>query len=157
MNVLALHLLLALLWIAFTGLLTGWNFVLGMTLAYVALWVTGLRGQRRRYFRKVRESIGFGAFLLKELVSSSLRVAHDVVTPHYHMQPAILAVELEASTDAEITILACLINLTPGTLTVDLSADRRHLFVYALYVDDIARTRSHIKEGFERRVLRLMR
>lgn len=45
-----------------------------------------------------------------------------------------------------------LITLTPGTLTLDVSADRQVLYVHAMYVEDEELTRSHLKDGFERRV-----
>lgn len=157
MKALLANLLLGLLWLALTGKASSWNFLLGLGLGFMALRGTQGASTRSVYFRKVPEAIGFLGFFLKELVVSSLRVAWDVVTPRLRMRPAILAVPLDAKTDAEITLLACLVTLTPGTLTLDVSPDRRHIFIHALFVRDYEEARAAIKDGVERRILRLMR
>jgi multicomponent Na+:H+ antiporter subunit E len=73
------------------------------------------------------------------------------------MRPGVVAVPLDARTDAEITLLANLITLTPGTLSLDVSADRSFLYVHAMYVDDVNDVKRQIKDGFERRLLEVMR
>ena len=106
-----------------------------------------------KFFRLV----GFLGFYLKELLLANLRVAHDAVTPTHHMRPAFLAIPLDATTDAEILLFANLMTMTPGSVSVDVSSDRRVLYVHVMYVEDPALERREIKEHFERRVLRLMR
>ena len=110
-----------------------------------------------RYFHKGRELISFAFFFAGDLIASALRVAYDVLTPTHHMRPAILRVPLDARTDAEITLLSALISLTPGSVVVDVSEDRRALFVHFLYVDDPDETIARTKREMERRVLELLR
>jgi multicomponent Na+:H+ antiporter subunit E len=86
-----------------------------------------------------------------------VRVAYDVITPSYYMRPAVVAIPLDARTDAEITLLANLISLTPGTLSLDLSADRRTLYVHGMFVRDRETFVRSIKHGLERRLLGVMR
>jgi multicomponent Na+:H+ antiporter subunit E len=73
--------------------------------------------------------------------------------------PGVIAIPLDARTDAEITLLANLITLTPGSVSLDLSEDRRVLYVHAMYIDggDVEAYRRSVKEGLERRVLELLR
>jgi multicomponent Na+:H+ antiporter subunit E len=73
--------------------------------------------------------------------------------------PGVVAIPLDARTDAEITLLANLITLTPGSVTLDLSEDRSVLYVHAMYIDggDVEAYRRSVKEGLERRVLELLR
>ena len=99
----------------------------------------------------------FVGFFFWELVSANLRVAFDVLTPGFAMRPRIVAVPLDARTDAEITALSYLISLTPGSLSLDVSSDRRVLFVHAMYAQDADACRREIKEGLERRLLAVMR
>ena len=65
----------------------------------------------------------------------------------------------DARTDTEIALLANLITLTPGSVTLDLSEDRRVLYVHAMYIDggDVEAYVRSVKEGLERRVLELLR
>ena len=54
-------------------------------------------------------------------------------------------------------MLANLITLTPGTLTLDVAPDRKSLYVHAMFVDDPEQIRAEIKNGMERRLLEVMR
>ncbi len=110
-----------------------------------------------RYFEKLPQLVRFVLFFGWELVLSNLRVAWDVVTPKAYRRPGVIAVPLDARSDLEITLLANLITLTPGTLSLDVSPDRGTLYVHAMFVDDPDRLRRALKHGFERRVLELLR
>jgi multicomponent Na+:H+ antiporter subunit E len=71
------------------------------------------------------------------------------------MKPGILAIPLDATRDSEILLLAMLINLTPGSVALDVSDDRRVMYVHSMYIDSPEAARAEIKNGFERRVLQL--
>jgi len=88
-----------------------------------------------------------------ELVLSAWRVAVLVMSPKLDIKPGIFAYPLKVDRDFEITLLANLITLTPGTLSVDVSEDRRTLYVHALDCSDPEQLRRDIAEGFERRIL----
>jgi multicomponent Na+:H+ antiporter subunit E len=157
MTLFLLNVLLAMAWTALTGQFTPMNFLLGFTLGYVTLWLTQRTKSRSSYFGKVRQVIGFLLFFLWEVVKANLRVAYDVLTPRQHITPAIIAIPLEAKTDAEITALANMITLTPGTLSLDVSNDRKVLYIHAMYVRDVEKFKRQIKEGLERRLLEVIR
>jgi multicomponent Na+:H+ antiporter subunit E len=154
----ALNLILALVWAGLLGGFGAANIVSGLLVGYVLLWVVtrGLPGHAG-YFRKVPRLISFTGFYLWELLKSNAIIAYDVLTPTHHMRPGVVAVPLEAMTDLEITVLANLITMTPGTLSLDVSPDRGTLFVHAMYIDDPDTLRREIKENFESRVLALLR
>lgn len=148
------HALLGWLWAALTERYTASNFVLGLVLAHLALRFS--RAERRR-FRKAGPALRFLAYFAKEVVVSAIRVARDVLAPHPRMRPAIIGVPLDVRTDGQITLLAILITLTPGTLALDVTPDRRTLLVHAMFAADADRVRRDIKGGFERRILELAR
>ena len=157
MNLLLWNILLALAWAALTGEFSLLNLMVGFGMGMAILIFVGPALGDTKYFQKIGRALAFVLFFLRELVSANLRVALDVITPRYNMKPGIVAIPLEARTDAEITILANLITLTPGTLSLDLSDDRKVLYVHAMYLSDPDELRDEIKSGFERRVLELMR
>ncbi|MBC8131321.1 MAG: Na+/H+ antiporter subunit E [Rhizobiaceae bacterium] len=142
--------LFAVLWMAMSGSFTLLNLGLGLAVAVAALFV-------------VRRDIGSGpsalrplalvvltTVFLKELGVSAWRVAATVLSPRLDLKPGILAVPLTVDRDGEIALLANLITLTPGTLSVDVSKDRGTLYVHALDCSDPGATRREIAEGFER-------
>jgi multicomponent Na+:H+ antiporter subunit E len=152
-NLFLLNLVLALVWAAVTGRFTLSNLLLGFGLGYLILWFgQGALGPSN-YTRKVSQVASFVLFFGRELIRANLRVAYDIVTPRHHM----VAVPLDAETDAEITLLANLITMTPGSLSLDVSDDRRVLYVHSMFVDDVDAFRREIKQGFERRLLEVMR
>ena len=111
----------------------------------------------KSYFRKMPKVITFAAFFLKELFVANIKIAYDILTPHYYMRPTVIALPLAIKTDLEISILANMITLTPGTLSLDVSDDRKILYVHALYVkgNDIELLKHNIKYGFERRLMEI--
>lgn len=156
MSAFSLNLLLAVLWAALAGTIDLANLGVGFVLGYGVLWLLRplVGGQ---YHRKLPQAFAFALFFFKELVVSTLRVAWEVLTPSIHRKPGIVAVPLDAETDVEITLLANVITLTPGTLSLEVSEDRSVLYVHAMFVDDAETLRRELKEGFERRVLELLR
>jgi multicomponent Na+:H+ antiporter subunit E len=151
------NIILAVVWAASQGSLDQANLVTGFVLGYLVLWLTSPAFGEAEYFRKVPQALGFLLFFLKELVISNLRVAHDVLTPRHHSRPGVVAVPLDLESEVEITFLANVITLTPGTLSLDVSEDRRTLYVHGMFVDDPEEFRREIKDGYERRVKELLR
>lgn len=151
---------LPLVWMALTGDLSGGNFILGLLFSSLALWVTHPVGEGVsliHYVRKGRLWLAFVLFFLRELICASLRITWDILTPRHRMRPAILAIPLEVTSDMEITALANLITLTPGTLSLDVSSDRKVLYIHAVYVDDVEACKKYIKQSLERRIMEVFR
>jgi len=71
------------------------------------------------------------------------------------MKPGIIGVPLDVTSDGEITMLANLITLTPGTLSLDVSADKKVLYVYSMYITNREDFIKGIKNGFEKRIIEL--
>jgi multicomponent Na+:H+ antiporter subunit E len=94
---------------------------------------------------------------LRELVLSALRVAWLVVQPKPRLHPGIIAYPLTVTTDAQITLLANMITLTPGTLSIDVSDDRRTLYIHAIDVTDREALIGSIAAGFETKILGVLR
>ena len=99
-----------------------------------------------RPFRILTLFLAFlGAFTL-----SVFRVARLVLMPQVTIRPGFFRFPLTLTRDFEITLLANLITLTPGTLTVDVSPDRKSLLVHAIDLPDPEAARREIADGFER-------
>jgi multicomponent Na+:H+ antiporter subunit E len=157
MNVALLTLLLALGWAAATGNFSLLNLVFGAIVAGFCLFL--IRGQigGRRFWSKAIRVLALAAEFLKELALSAVRVGWLVVQPRLRVRPALVAFPLTATSDVEITLLANLITLTPGTLSVDVSADRRHLLIHAIDVTDREALIAGIREGLEKKVMEACR
>ena len=88
---------------------------------------------------------------------ANLKVAYDIITPRHLMKPSIIAVPTDAETETEITLLANLITLTPGTLSLDVSTDKKIIYVHSMYTSDAQEFIDEIKNGLEKKLLEVMR
>lgn len=150
--------LLALVWALLFGPFTPGNFLIGLVVAYIALRFVTPRSIRPSYFDKIGGGIAFLGYFVAQLVIANIRMVLYTLGPLGRLRPAILAIPLtEGMTDLEITALANVITLTPGTLSLDVADDRKTLFVHFMHVDDKEEAITEIKDGFERRLLALTR
>jgi len=151
------NLFLAAVWTASTGRFTLADAAFGFLIGFAVLWFAQRFVGPSPYVRKMAGVAAFMVFFLRELIEANLRVAHDVITRSHRMRPGVVAVPLDATTNTEITLIGNLLSLTPGTLTVDVSPDRRFIYIHAMHIDDPDSLRAQVKSGFERRVLELLR
>ncbi|MBM3422541.1 MAG: Na+/H+ antiporter subunit E [Chlorobi bacterium] len=157
MNHLLYNILLAMGWTLLTGDASIPSFTAGMVIGYFLLWISRPALGGDAYFRKIPLVFMFLLFFMKELIIANLKVAFDILTPKDYMEPGIIAFPLDARTDMEITLFANLLTLTPGTLSLDVSRDKKTLYVHALYVTNADAFRRELKEGLEKRLLDLLR
>ena len=152
------NILISMLWALLTGSVSIGNLSVGFALGYFALTLLHpATGEQASYFQKTMQFVGFTLFFTKELIVATYRVAKDIVKPLPLMRPGVIGIPLDAETDLEITMLANLITLTPGTLSLVVSPDRKTLYIHAMYLVDADELRKEIKEGMERRLLELLR
>jgi multicomponent Na+:H+ antiporter subunit E len=157
MSLVVWNFVLALVWAATTEEFTALNFGIGMAIGFGLLFaVRGVLGSGA-YFRDLREIVELILYFVWELVLSNFRMARYTLSPLRRLHPGIVAVPLEPMSDLELTVLTNLITLTPGTLSLDVSADQRTLYVHVMDVADPDAVRREIKDGFERKVLKALR
>ena len=147
------NILLALAWAALQGDITLANLLVGYAFGYVILTLLARGGVLPSTLasRTIR-AVGLAGFFARELVLANLRVAVDVLRSGTRIRPAVVAIPLDVTSDGEILLLSMLINMTPGSVTIDLSDDRRTLYVHVMHMTSAEDSRREIKAGFERRV-----
>lgn len=152
------NVLLAVAWVFVTGGFSVLNGVFGFVLGLAALSLIREQIGTIGYVRRVRRIAALAVLFLFELLLSALRVFKLVLTPDLSkLEPGFIAYPLTVDRDFEISMLANLITLTPGTLSVDVSDDRRTLYIHAIHVPDPEELRTDIANGFERKILEAFR
>ena len=151
------NVLLALIWVLVTGAFTLPNALLGFGLGALALYLMRETAGSLGYFSRGRRMLSLAVLFAKELLLSGWRVAVLVLQPRMPLKPGIFAYPLRLERDFEITLLANLITLTPGTLSVDVSLDRKTLFVHAIDCSDPDQTKADIAQGFEAKIMEAFR
>lgn len=151
------ELILALIWVAVSGSYSIPNLAFGFAVGWVVLFLVRDQLQTTKAVIRPVALLLLIALFIKELFLSAFRVAKLVLSPRMDVKPGIFAYPLKVDRDFEITLLANLITLTPGTLSVDVSDDRRTLFVHGMDCSDPDQARREISQGFERRILEAFR
>ena len=157
MSLFLVNVLLALAWAAVTGSFTFLNLAFGFVLAMGTLSLIREQVGSVGYFSRARRVISLFLLFVYELILSAWRVAVLVLSPRMDLKPGIFAYPLKVDRDFEIALLANLITLTPGTLSVDVSDDRRTLYVHAIDASDPEQARRYIASGFERKIIEAFR
>lgn len=87
--------------------------------------------------------------VLWDIVLANVEVARRILGPESAIRPRFVWVPLSIRDPHGIVTLAGIITMTPGTLSSDLSEDRRWLLVHAFNVDDEAALVATIKRRYE--------
>lgn len=154
-----LNILLMLVWVALTGQLNYANFVFGYVVGFFILWMLNRTKDKsnKEYFYRVPRILTFFLYFLYDLLKANMEVAKDVVTPNYNMQPGIIKYEMDAKTDFEITMLANMVAITPGTLVIDISKDKKYMYIHGMYLKDKEKFIKNLKERTEKKLLEILR
>jgi multicomponent Na+:H+ antiporter subunit E len=150
-----LLLLFVAVWLAVSGSVTPANILFGLIVSGLALGLIRHQipgGGSHHRLRPVRV-LSLLLLFFKELALSAWKVAVMVTRRKLDVQPGIFAYPLRVTTDFEITLLANLITLTPGTLSVDVSEDKTTLYVHAIDCSNIEAAKNDIRNGFEKKIM----
>ena len=152
-----LNFILAFVWMFLKTSYTPATFVVGYFFGLLIIYV--FRGFFNSQFYLVPVNAVIRLFLLfnKELILSNWDVIKLVLRPKLNIKPGIFALSTDLKRDWEITLLANLITLTPGTLTVEVSADNKTLYIHAMNIDDVHESVDSIKNTFEKAIMEVSR
>ncbi|WP_026612769.1 MULTISPECIES: Na+/H+ antiporter subunit E [Ensifer] len=152
MKFLLTNLVFTLVWGAISASFTPANLILGFAAGALSLWLIRRELHPVTYPLRPLRILLLALLFFRELAVSATKVAILVMRSNMALKPGIFAYPLTVKGDFEITLLANLITLTPGTLSVDVSDDRKVLYVHALDCADPGALRQDIARGFERRI-----
>ncbi len=104
----------------------------------------------------ILDFVCFALFYVREVVTANLYIAMDIMRPKSHASPGFIELPLGPMSNMQILLLTNLISMTPGTLSFDLSHDRRRLLIHAMYLRGRPdETRDHLVERYVKVIQRL--
>ncbi|MGI8316065.1 Na+/H+ antiporter subunit E [Halobacillus mangrovi] len=109
------------------------------------------------YMKRVWKFIKLILLFIRELVLSNLDIVKLVYKPKLDIQPGIFALPIDLKSNFEITLLANLITLTPGTLSIAVSEDHTKIYIHAMDIPDVEQSINDIKETFEKAIMEVTR
>ncbi|MFK2826528.1 Na+/H+ antiporter subunit E [Bacillus sp. B190/17] len=152
-----LNFFLAFLWMFLQVSFDSKTFVIGYLIGLILIYIMRRFFKTELYLRRVFAVIYLTLLFFKELFMANIDVLKVVLKPKLDMQPGIFALPTELKSDWEVTLLANLITLTPGTLVIDVSDDQKTLYIHAIDVPDVQDAINSIKDSFEKAIMEVSR
>ncbi|MHB8788377.1 MAG: Na+/H+ antiporter subunit E [Desulfobulbaceae bacterium] len=143
-------LFLWLVWLLLNNSVAPGQLLLGAILALALPLFTVRFWPDRPRLRKPLMLMRYIAVLFWDIILANLTVARLILGPTARLRPAFIRLPLELRNEFAIVVLANTISLTPGTVSSDLSPDRRTLLIHALDVEDPAQAIARIKQRYEK-------
>lgn len=95
--------------------------------------------------------------VLHDIVKANVEIALRILGPESRIRPAYVWVPLDIASPQGIAVFASIITMTPGTLSCEVSADRRWLLVHAFHADDAAAVAAEVKSRYEAPLMEVFR
>ncbi|WP_413376681.1 Na+/H+ antiporter subunit E [Alkalihalobacillus sp. 1P02AB] len=152
-----LNLLIAFAWVNFQHSYTGVDFLVGYVIGIFILFFLRRFMKFDFYMRRVWAIIKLAVLFIVELIKANIDVVRVVLKPKLDNQPGIVAVPTKLTNDWEVSLLAALISLTPGTLSMDFSKDGKYIYVHALDIPNKEQMVRDIHDSFERAIMEVTR
>ncbi len=147
--------LLVILWVVMVNDLTFGALFLGLVVGLAVPKFTDAYWPARPRLNFVA-GIAYVGLVLWDIIVANFQVAAIILfKPTRDLRPAWLAIPLELDTPEAITVFAGTISLTPGTVSVDVSACGTYLLVHALHAPDPAAEVARAKARYEARLKRI--
>jgi multicomponent Na+:H+ antiporter subunit E len=153
-------LIVLVIWIIFAGRVTLDVLIVGSIASLVTTWLYSdllFRSSNRKrkwtyYIKKVVYIFLFIPLFFYEAFVAALKVSKHVFEREPSFSPGIVKVKTTLTNITALTILANLITLTPGTLTLDFDMREKAFFIHWIDVKTLeeAETRKEVIERFEK-------
>ena len=143
-------LLLLVSWLILNQTLHPAHWVLGALLGIALPLALAALTPRVTTLRRAGLALALLGVFLKDIVVANFEVARRILGPESAIRPRFVWVPLDITNPQGIAVLAAMITMTPGTLSVDITPDRGWLLVHAFNVDDEAALVRDIQQRYER-------
>lgn len=150
-----LALVLVAVWMLLIGELSIAHLLLAILLAALVPRFSERLRERRGMPGNPRVMLRLMLVVLHDIVVSNLQVARLILGPESRIQPGFVWIPLDLRNLYGITALASIITMTPGTLSCDLTADKRYLLVHCLNLEDAEAMIAQIKTRYERPLMEI--
>ncbi|HLR66527.1 Na+/H+ antiporter subunit E [Virgibacillus alimentarius] len=152
-----INLIIAFMWMFLSETYTAPSFIGGYILGMLLLLLLKRFIPGDFYIKRVISILKLILLFIKELISSNIDIVKLVYTPKLEFEPGIFVMPTDLKSDWEITLLANLISLTPGTLTIAVSNDQTELYIHAMDIDTVDESIHDIKNTFEKAIMEVTR
>lgn len=154
-----LNLTIAFLWmllmdestLQFTTFLTG--YLIGVGIIFLTHRFFGMKFYLLRVYATLKLLMIFN----RELLQSSLLIMKQILSPTLNIKPGIFTYEHSMEGDYELTALALLLTLTPGSVVMEVSPDGRTFYIHAMDMEESRDSVLRSIKTFEKAIMEVTR
>ncbi len=154
---LLVNLFIACLWMLLNDEWSYFNFTVGYMIGLLLIFLMRRFFPTKFYLKRVFATLKFLIVVLKELISSSIFVIKFALNPRIIFVPGIFELRTVLKSDWEVTILSLLITLTPGSVVIDISPDKKLLYIHAMDMPSVTSTVIKSIHAFEEAIMGVTR
>ncbi len=145
-----LNIIISMIWAFLHTSYTASDFLVGFVLGAILICLfSSTTDQHSFYLVRVCRILKLALIFLIELVKACFQVLYQVLQPELKIKPGIIKMDISLESPEEIALLANMITLTPGTLTVEVAHDNKALYIHTLVIDDAHAICQGIRNSFE--------
>lgn len=144
-----LSFMLWVIWLLLNNTVAAGHMLLGAILAIIIPLMTSAFWPEKVCMRHPLTLLKFIAIVMWDIMVANVIVAKLILGNKNNLQPTFLHIPLDIEDPIAISLLANTISLTPGTVSCDVSDDRKTLLVHGLHEEDPNATVMEIKQRYE--------
>ena len=129
------------------------GFLVGVAIMYAMHRFFGTKFYLKRVFKIIQLVLLF----ISELIQSSYFVLKLILTPRLNITPGIFKYKTQLNGDWEITALALLLTLTPGSVVMEVSEAGDEFYIHAMDLEETKGALIRSLGKFERAIMEVSR
>jgi len=142
-------LLLFVVWLLLNNTLAFGHILLALFFAWAIPKLVSMLKHGHPTIKKPWLALRYALLVMKDILVANIEVALIVLGPLNKIHPSFIAIPLDIKSDLGVTLFASTISLTPGTVSTEISEDRKWLYVHALHMDNPEQMIKEAKERYE--------
>ena len=154
-----LNLFIALLWVLLKDedVLRWQTIVVGFIVGSVIIYMMRRFFGGRFYLHRFLSIIKLILIFISETIQSTIVVIKHIITPKINIEPGIFSYKTILHSELEVTTLALLLTLTPGSVVMEVNEEGNVFYIHAM---DINRYKSDLEKSlktFEKAIMEVTR
>ncbi len=151
-----LNMMIAFIWMFLHNVWDALTFVIGYGLGFLLIFVLRRFFKAPFYGKRIVAIVKLVLLFIVELIKSGIMVLGMVISPKLKIKPGVVRMETELRGPWEITLLSCLLTLTPGSVVIETAPEQGILYLHVMDLTDIEDTIYKSKIVFEKAILEVM-
>ncbi|WP_230500126.1 Na+/H+ antiporter subunit E [Sutcliffiella rhizosphaerae] len=154
---LLINLTIATLWMFLNDTFDPVTFFSGYLVGLVILFSMRRFFSTSFYFIKIYAILKLVTIFTYELIQSSILVVRQIMKPKLDITPGIFKIQTELEGEWEVSLLALLLTLTPGSVVLEISQDGKEFTMHAMDIPISSDSVRKTKETFEKAIMEVTR